>query len=247
MDCRVLKKGKCEITNGYSTEHKAVDVVGENYTIDAVVAHSDGKIIYIQDGYKNAKGSFGMSSYGNCIKIEHKNGYSTLYAHLAKGILALNNSEVKRGQIIGYMSDSGNAYGSHLHFEVYKNGQKIDPTSYLNEDLCSSENKRNLFYTVKEGDTLIDIASKYNTTYQEIAKYNNIANPNLIYPNQKLKIPYNSSENDDIMYLVKKGDTLSSIAEKYNVSWQQIYNDNKNIIGNNPNLIYPEQKLIIKK
>lgn len=47
-------------------------------------------------------------------------------------------------------------------------------------------------------------------------------------------------------YVVKSGDTLSSIASKYNTNWQKIYNDNKNVIGNNPNLIYPNQKLIIK-
>lgn len=44
-------------------------------------------------------------------------------------------------------------------------------------------------YTVKEGDTLSGIASKYNTTYQKLAEYNGIANPNLIYPGQKIKIP----------------------------------------------------------
>lgn len=44
-------------------------------------------------------------------------------------------------------------------------------------------------YTVKEGDTLSGIAAKYNTTYQELAKYNGIANPNLIHPGQKIKIP----------------------------------------------------------
>ena len=43
-------------------------------------------------------------------------------------------------------------------------------------------------YTVKNGDTLSEIAQKYNTTYQKIAKDNNIENPNLIYPNQKLVI-----------------------------------------------------------
>lgn len=51
---------------------------------------------------------------------------------------------------------------------------------------------------------------------------------------------------NEILYTVKNGDTLSSIASKYNTTWQKIYNDNKNVIGNNPNLIYPNQKLIIK-
>ena len=47
-------------------------------------------------------------------------------------------------------------------------------------------------------------------------------------------------------YIIKKGDTLSSIAKKYNTTWQKIYDNNKSIIGNNPNIIKSGQKLIIK-
>ena len=49
----------------------------------------------------------------------------------------------------------------------------------------------------------------------------------------------------NIIYIVKKGDNLTKIAKKYNTTWQKIYNDNKDTIGNNPNLIYPNQQLII--
>lgn len=48
------------------------------------------------------------------------------------------------------------------------------------------------------------------------------------------------------IYIVKEGDNLSSIAEKYNTTWQKIYEDNKSVIGDNPNLILPNTKLIIK-
>ena len=51
MNCKVLKKGKCEITNGYGTNHYALDLVGENYTLDDVVAHSAGTIIELSDGF----------------------------------------------------------------------------------------------------------------------------------------------------------------------------------------------------
>lgn len=103
-------------------------------------------------------------------------------------------------------------------------------------------------YTVVAGDTLSGIASRYGTTYQELARINNIDNPNLIYAGQVIKIPTSgtNSTSNVITYTVKSGDTLSSIASKYNTTWQNIYNDNKNVIGNNPNLIYPSQKLIIK-
>lgn len=48
-------------------------------------------------------------------------------------------------------------------------------------------------------------------------------------------------------YVVKSGDYLSAIAEKYNTSWQKLYNDNKSVVGNDPNLIFPGQKLIVNK
>ena len=139
MKCRVLEKGNCEITQGYSDNHNAVDIVGGGYTLDYVVAHSDGKIVFCQDGLGNMKGSTGNQSYGNCVKIDHGNGYCTLYAHMLKGLSVKNGDSVKKGQKLGYMSDSGNAYGGHLHFEVWKNGTRINPTEYLDKDLFTEQ------------------------------------------------------------------------------------------------------------
>lgn len=135
MKCRVLNNGHCEISQGYSNNHNAVDVVGGGYTLDYVVAHTDGKVVFCQDGLNNMKGSTGNASYGNCVKIEHSNGYHTLYAHMQKGLLVRNGQNVKKGQRLGYMSDSGNAYGKHLHFEVWKDGNRINPTEYLDKDI----------------------------------------------------------------------------------------------------------------
>lgn len=135
MKCRVLEKKECEITQGYNDNHHANDLVGGGYTLDYVVAHSDGKVIFCQDGYGNMKGSTGNASYGNCVKIDHGNGYATLYAHMRKGLLVKNGQYVKKGQRLGYMSDSGNAYGGHLHFEVWRNGTRINPTEFLDKDL----------------------------------------------------------------------------------------------------------------
>lgn len=97
-------------------------------------------------------------------------------------------------------------------------------------------------YTVQAGDTLSGIASKYGTTYQELARINNIANPNVIYPGQVIKINGGTVEK---IYTVKSGDTLSGIANKYGTTWQNIYNKNRDIIGSNPNLIKPGQVLKI--
>ncbi len=100
-------------------------------------------------------------------------------------------------------------------------------------------------YTVKSGDTLSGIASKFGTTYQKIAADNGIANPNLIHPGQVLRINGGSSvqtNNTGREYIVKSGDTLSGIAARYGTTYQKIARDN-NIA--NPNLIHPGQRLII--
>ena len=97
-------------------------------------------------------------------------------------------------------------------------------------------------YTVQAGDTLSGIASKYGTTYQELARINNIANPNVIYPGQVIKINGGTVEKT---YTVKSGDTLSGIANKYGTTWKKLYEKNKSVIGNDPNLIKPGQVLKI--
>lgn len=86
-----------------------------------------------------------------------------------------------------------------------------------------------------------EIAQKYGTTYQELARINNIANPNVIYPGQVIKINTTS----ETTYTVKSGDTLSEIASKYGTTWQKLYEKNKSVIGNDPNLIKPGQVLKI--
>ncbi len=153
MNCRVLKNGKCVITQKYHSGHKAIDLVGDKHTLDYIVSHSDGEVTYVQDGYNNKKGSTGGVAYGNYVKIKHNNEYSTLYAHLEKGIKLKKGDMVSKGMVIGYMSDSGNAYGKHLHFEVFRNGKKIDPTKYINDDIIS-----------KDGDVIVSNKYKVGMT-----------------------------------------------------------------------------------
>lgn len=109
------------------------------------------------------------------------------------------------------------------------------------EEQATNGDKTAITYTVKAGDTLSEIAMKYGTTYQELARINNIANPNLIHVGQVLKINTTS----ETTYTVKSGDTLSGIASKYGTTWQKLYEKNKSVIGNDPNLIKPGQVLKI--
>ena len=134
MASRVLQKGVNKITQGYSEKHKAVDIGRSHLTGEPIIAHSSGKVVFCQTGHKNNKGATGNASYGNCVKLDHGHGYSTLYAHLAT-VKVKNGENVKQGQVIGTMGNTGNSYGTHLHFEVRLDNHNIDPIPYLEADL----------------------------------------------------------------------------------------------------------------
>ena len=104
------------------------------------------------------------------------------------------------------------------------------------------EQPKELTYMVKSGDTLSKIASKYGTTYQKLARINNIKNPNLIHVGQVLKISCSEQTQAVQTYTVKSGDTLSKIASKFGTTYKELAK--KNGISN-PNLIHPGQVLKI--
>lgn len=68
--------------------------------------------------------------FGNCIMLKHGNGFETLYGHLSK-ILVKVGEPVAIGQEIGRIGSTGRSTGPHLHYEVHKNGKKINPQSFL--------------------------------------------------------------------------------------------------------------------
>ena len=81
-----------------------------------ILAAADGKVIY----------SGWIRGYGNVIKIRHKDGYVTLYAHQSR-LKAKVGQRVTQGQVIGYVGTTGRSTGPHLHFGLYKNGRAINP------------------------------------------------------------------------------------------------------------------------
>ncbi|MBT0946962.1 LysM peptidoglycan-binding domain-containing protein [Streptococcus lutetiensis] len=97
-------------------------------------------------------------------------------------------------------------------------------------------------YTVRSGDTLSSIASKFGTSYQALASLNGISNPNLIYVGQVLRVNGSASASS-VYYTVRAGDNLSAIASRYGTSYQSIASLNGLA---NPNLIYAGQRLKIK-
>ncbi|MDI9217765.1 LysM peptidoglycan-binding domain-containing protein, partial [Clostridium tertium] len=97
-------------------------------------------------------------------------------------------------------------------------------------------------YIVKDGDTLSGIAQMYGTTAERLAQINNISDPNLIYPGETIVISNGSSNNSVKSYIVKEGDTLSEIAQRYGTTWEHLAKIN-NI--SDPNLIYPGETIRI--
>ena len=70
----------------------------------------------------------GLPACGNYIKIRHNGTYSTAYAHLSSFKSGLNvGSQVKQGQIIGYVGNTGLSTGPHLHYEIIKDGIQVNP------------------------------------------------------------------------------------------------------------------------
>lgn len=76
--------------------------------------------------------------YGKHVIINHGYGYETLYGHMVR-IKARNGQRLKRGEIIGYVGSTGKSTGPHCHYEVHKNGQKLDPVYYFYNDLSPQQ------------------------------------------------------------------------------------------------------------
>lgn len=69
-------------------------------------------------------------SYGKTVVIDHEDGYETLYGHLSK-ITVKEGQKVTVGEVVGEAGSTGRSTGTHLHYEVVKNGERIDPSTYL--------------------------------------------------------------------------------------------------------------------
>ena len=98
--------------------HTGVDFAGkEGSNIIAVAA---GVVVY----------SGSRSGYGEVVEINHGSGFTTLYGHHKKNLVKVGDI-VKKGQVVGLMGSSGRSTGPHVHFEVYKHGRIVDPSSYI--------------------------------------------------------------------------------------------------------------------
>lgn len=145
---------------------------------------------------------------------------------------------VKKGDTLYGISKQFNTSAQKIRELNNLKNDNIVPSQVL---IISENNGTNpnecVIYTVKKGDSLYEIAKKYNTSVDAIKRYNNLTTNNLSI-GQKIRIPCNIEDNDDtvmpkyISYTVKAGDNLYNIAKKYNTTVDKIKRDN-NLQSNN--------------
>ncbi|MBP7497459.1 MAG: peptidoglycan DD-metalloendopeptidase family protein [Bacteroidales bacterium] len=145
-----------------------------------------------------------ISGYGKVIVIRHYNGLETVYAHLSKIIVKVNQ-DVEAGELIGYGGCTGRATTNHLHFEVRYLEHTINPEQFINF------NKNSL-----NKDTLILTSNIFKSTKTNIkpSNYKKSKKINHNYYNKKI-----TSGN---YHIIRKGDTLSLIAKKYGTSVEKL-------------------------
>ncbi|HOI74882.1 MAG TPA: M23 family metallopeptidase [Syntrophales bacterium] len=98
--------------------HEGIDVATQHGT--PVRAPADGVVLEASM----------QSGYGNVVKLDHGRGLSTLYGHLSR-IAVRKGTIVRRGEVIGYVGNTGRSTGSHLHYSVYFSGVAVNPRNYL--------------------------------------------------------------------------------------------------------------------
>ena len=192
------------------------------------------------DRYANLRG---CTDYKLACRYVREDGYATDPSYTSKliNIIELNNlTRFDNGAVSTTPSTNNSGTytvqaGDTLTAIANKYGTTVDSLVALNNiadknkiyvgqvlKISGTTSNNSITYTVQAGDTLSGIASRCGTTYQELARINNISNPNLIYVGQVIKINEVSSNT----YTVQKGDTLSEIAQKYNTTVSELAQKN---------------------
>jgi len=141
-------------------------------------------------------------SFGNYVVIRHHNGLETIYGHLSK-ILVNINQPIKAGDVLGLGGNTGRSTGPHLHYEVRFLGNSLNPTDIINipegklfKDtllVCQKnfdyikEIRKIRYYVVRKGDTLGRIASKNGVSVAQICRLNNLRRTSILRVGRRIR------------------------------------------------------------
>lgn len=119
-------------TRGYSNSHKGLDMAwnskygGPNHNI---LAPGDGTVTKVLKNYNKTDKT--SKTYGNYVIIDHGNNIETIVAHLKYNTIRVKKGDkVKKGDVLGVMGNTGYSKGTHCHYEVKINNEKVDPLKY---------------------------------------------------------------------------------------------------------------------
>ena len=177
--------------------HNGIDVQVERG--DTIYAAFDGKIRIT---------AYQRRGYGHYVVIRHHNGIETLYAHLSKKLVEMNEN-VKAGDPIGIGGNTGRSSGPHLHFETLLLGKCLDPallfdfknqdvtgdsylyrrpgSKYVENGVVKIAGPEKKYHKVKQGETIGKIAKKYGVEQEMIFKLNKLNSRSIIRPGQTLR------------------------------------------------------------
>ena len=161
-------------------------------TGDSICSSFGGMVRIVQRG----------RAYGNYVVIRHFNGFETVYGHLSKTFVKVNQV-VRAGEIIALGGNTGRSTGPHLHYEIRYLGQPISPrdlidfenytAKYRIVDLCADyfayakELEPVRYYTVRRGDTLSGISGKTGVSVDKLCQLNNIKRTTILRIGQRLR------------------------------------------------------------
>ena len=118
--------------------HTGMDFSAERGT--EIYATGAGKVVHTETSRRG---------YGNNIIIDHGYGYKTLYAHMSS-FNVRQGQEITRGQTIGYVGNTGTSVAPHLHYEVWKDDQKVNPVNFYFNDLTPAEYERMIEFSSQQ-------------------------------------------------------------------------------------------------
>jgi murein DD-endopeptidase MepM/ murein hydrolase activator NlpD len=165
---------------------------------DTIRAAFDGKVRIVKNQ--------GRRGYGKYIVIRHTNGLETVYGHLSKQLVAVDET-IRAGEPIGLGGNTGRSTGSHLHFETRFLGIPLNPAlmfDFEKQDVTADSYTfvkaknagktagsvaagKGMFYKVKKGDTLSHIAARQGISVNQLCKLNRITRKTILRPGQVLR------------------------------------------------------------
>lgn len=170
---------------GWRGRHRAIDIMAVHGT--PIRAAAAGIVAY---------SAWGIRGYGGLVMLVHPGGSVTLYAH-ASELLVRAGRMVERGQVIAKVGRTGNANGDHLHFELRKNGHRVDPAPLFVEVPegvtvprgPARLDETNFLWRVRRNQTLRFIARRCAVTEDEIRALNELPEDGTLAPGRRIIVP----------------------------------------------------------